>query len=220
MRSTCRGRRGSRVVAMTLERESRSTRRPLPRGASTIIWQRRRRLCGPDRGQRLVRRRARPRRARSVACDQPEGAGARPHSRRNGSLGRCLPSAMAPRHDRDGSGNNLAEFARALHFFVSAFLLRLQLRRLPPRQQLDTLSPAQAISRAAAASPKPVRALFQFEGAKAPPSRAMAFISTAKRISTRPRTSASRSSASAMPGLTKKYGAGPQSRRSSARPSS
>jgi len=30
------------------------------------------------------------------------------------------------------------------------------------RQQLDTLTPAQAISRGAAASPKPVRALFQF----------------------------------------------------------
>jgi hypothetical protein len=35
------------------------------------------------------------------------------------------------------------------------------------QQKLDTLSPAQAISRAAAASPKPVLAIFQFKVASA-----------------------------------------------------
>src|SRR5690242_18669048 len=39
------------------------------------------------------------------------------------------------------------------------------------RQQLDTLTPAQAISRATAAAPKPVRALFQFKVQSAAKSR-------------------------------------------------
>ena len=74
------------------------------------------------------------------------------------------------------------------------------------RQQLDTLSPAQAISRAAAASPKPVRALFQFKVASAAKSRGGYYLDSEKNfrsasnlgISIRP---------SAMAGLTQKYGA-------------
>ena len=46
------------------------------------------------------------------------------------------------------------------------------------RQQLDTLSPAQAISRAAAASPKPVRALFQFKVQSAAKTRGGYYLDT------------------------------------------
>ena len=72
------------------------------------------------------------------------------------------------------------------------------------RQELPTLSPAQAISRAAA-SPKPVRALFQFKVESAAKTRGGYFLDSEKDfhstanlgVSIRP---------SAMPGLTKKYG--------------
>jgi hypothetical protein len=73
------------------------------------------------------------------------------------------------------------------------------------RQQLPTLSPAQAISRAAAASAKPVRALFQFKVQSAAKTRGGYYLDSEKDfhsaanlgVSIRP---------SAMPGLTKKYG--------------
>ena len=73
------------------------------------------------------------------------------------------------------------------------------------RQQLDTLSPAQAISRAAAASPKPVRALFQFKVQSAAKTRGGYYLDSEKDfrsaanlgVSIRP---------SAMPDLQKKYG--------------
>lgn len=73
------------------------------------------------------------------------------------------------------------------------------------RQQLDTLSPAQAITRAAAASPKPVRALFQFKVQNAAKSRGGYYLDSEKDfhsaanlgVTIRP---------SAMPGLTRKYG--------------
>lgn len=74
------------------------------------------------------------------------------------------------------------------------------------RQQLDTLTPAQAISRAAASSPKPVRALFQFRVQNAAKSRDGYYLDSEKDF-----RSASNLGvvirASAMPGLTKKYGA-------------
>ena len=74
------------------------------------------------------------------------------------------------------------------------------------RQQLDTLSPAQAISRAAQASPKPVRALFQFKVASAAKSRDGFYLDSEKDF----RSAGNLGVAikpSAMPGLTKKYGA-------------
>ena len=73
------------------------------------------------------------------------------------------------------------------------------------RQQLDTLTPAQAISRAAAASPRPVRALFQFKVQSAAKSRAGYYLDSEKDF----RSSANLGvaiKASAMPGLTRKYG--------------
>ncbi|MFL6764590.1 MAG: hypothetical protein ACJ8FO_05270 [Sphingomicrobium sp.] len=74
------------------------------------------------------------------------------------------------------------------------------------RQKLDTLNPAQAISRAAAAAPKPVRALFQFKVQSAAKTRGGYYLDSEKDfrsaanlgVSIRP---------SAMPGLQKKYGA-------------
>ena len=89
--------------------------------------------------------------------------------------------------------------------FLSACLL-LAAPAAAARQQLDTLSPAQAISRAAAASPKPVRALFQFRVAGAAKSRDGFYLDSEKDF----RSAANLGvaiRASAMPGLTKKYGA-------------
>jgi hypothetical protein len=74
------------------------------------------------------------------------------------------------------------------------------------RQQLDTLTPAQAISRAAQASPKPVRALFQFKVANAAKSRDGFYLDSEKDF----RSAANLGvaiEASAMSGLTRKYGA-------------
>lgn len=74
------------------------------------------------------------------------------------------------------------------------------------RQQLDTLSPAQAITRAAAASPKPVRALFQFRVGSAAKTSSGYYLDSEQNF----RSAANLGvaiRASAMPGLTKKYGA-------------
>lgn len=73
------------------------------------------------------------------------------------------------------------------------------------RQELPTLSPSEAISRAVAASPKPVRALFQFKVQNAAKSRGGYYLDSEKDfrsaanlgVSIRP---------SAMRGLLKKYG--------------
>lgn len=73
------------------------------------------------------------------------------------------------------------------------------------RQQLDTLTPAQAIDRAARAAPKPVRALFQFKVASAAKSRDGFYLDSEKDF----RSAANLGVAikpSAMPALTKKYG--------------
>jgi hypothetical protein len=72
------------------------------------------------------------------------------------------------------------------------------------RQQLDTLTPAQAISRAAAA-PKPVRALFQFKVQNAAKSRAGYYLDSEKDFHS-PANLGVAIKASAMPGLTRKYG--------------
>ena len=73
------------------------------------------------------------------------------------------------------------------------------------RQQLDTLTPAQAISRAATASPKPVRALFQFKVQSAAKSRGGYYLDSEKDFRS-PQNLGVAIKASAMPGLTKKYG--------------
>ena len=73
------------------------------------------------------------------------------------------------------------------------------------RQKLETLNPAQAISRAAAAAPKPVRALFQFKVQSAAKTRGGYYLDSEKDF----RSAANLGvaiKASAMPGLTKKYG--------------
>ena len=73
------------------------------------------------------------------------------------------------------------------------------------RQQLDTLTPAQAISRAASASPKPVRALFQFKVQNAAKSRGGYYLDSEKDFRSATNLGVA-IKASAMPGLTKKYG--------------
>ena len=74
------------------------------------------------------------------------------------------------------------------------------------RQQLDTLTPAQAISRAAAASPKPVRALFQFKVESAAKTSGGYYLDSEKNFRS-PTNLGIAIRGSAMPGLTKKYGA-------------
>ena len=86
-----------------------------------------------------------------------------------------------------------------------AALLALTVPTTAARQQLDTLSPAQAISRATAASPKPVRALFQFKVQNAVKSRGGYYLDSEKDF----RSAANLGvviHTSAMPGLTGKYG--------------
>ena len=75
-----------------------------------------------------------------------------------------------------------------------------------PRQQLDTLSPAQAISRTASSSPKPVRALFQFKVQNAAKSRGGFYLDSEKDFHSAANLGIAIKPA-AMPGLTAKYGA-------------
>lgn len=91
---------------------------------------------------------------------------------------------------------------------VAAFvaLVALAVPATAQRQKLDTLTPAQAVSRAAAASPKPVRALFQFRVQSAAKSRDGYYLDSEKNF----RSAANLGvviRGSAMPGLTQKYGA-------------
>jgi len=74
------------------------------------------------------------------------------------------------------------------------------------KQKLDTLTPAEAISRAAAASPKPVRALFQLKVQNAAKSGSGYYLDSEKNYRS-PSNLGIVIRASAMPGLTKKYGA-------------
>ena len=74
------------------------------------------------------------------------------------------------------------------------------------RQELPTLSPAQAISRAASASPKPLRALFQLKVQNAAKSRGGYYLDSEKDFHSAANLGVA-IRASAMPGLTKKYGA-------------
>jgi hypothetical protein len=74
------------------------------------------------------------------------------------------------------------------------------------RQELPTLSPAQAIGRAASASPKPVRALFQLKVQNAAKSRGGYYLDSEKDFHSAANLGVA-IRASAMPGLTRKYGA-------------
>lgn len=85
-------------------------------------------------------------------------------------------------------------------------LLALATPAAAQRQKLDTLSPAQAISRAASASPKSVRALFQFKVASAAKARGGYYLDSEKDFRS-PSNLGVVIRASAMPGLTQKYGA-------------
>ena len=88
---------------------------------------------------------------------------------------------------------------------VLAALLLLAVPSAAARQQLPTLSPAEAISRAAAASPKPVRALFQFKVQNAAKSRGGYYLDSEKDFRSAANLGVAIKS-SAMPALTKKYG--------------
>jgi hypothetical protein len=72
------------------------------------------------------------------------------------------------------------------------------------RQQLDTLTPAQAISRAAKASPKAVRAVFQLRVQSAKKSGSGYYLDSEKDYRS-PANLGIAIRASAMPGLTRKY---------------
>jgi hypothetical protein len=74
------------------------------------------------------------------------------------------------------------------------------------RQQLDTLTAPQAISRAAAASPKPVRAVFELKIQSATKSRGGYYLDSEKDFHSAANLGVA-IRASAMPGLTQKYGA-------------
>ena len=73
------------------------------------------------------------------------------------------------------------------------------------RQQLDMLTPAQAIGRAATSSPKPVRALFQFRVQSAAKTSRGYYLDSEKNFRSASNLGVA-IRASAMPGLTKKYG--------------
>jgi hypothetical protein len=87
--------------------------------------------------------------------------------------------------------------------FVACLLLAVPASA--QRQSLDTLTPAQAISRAAAASPKPVRALFQFKVENAAKSHDGFYLDSEKNFRSASNLGVT-IRASAMPGLTQKFG--------------
>lgn len=91
---------------------------------------------------------------------------------------------------------------------VAAFaaFLFLTAPAVAQRHQLPTLSPAQAISRAAAESPKPVRAVFEFKVANATKARAGYYFDSEKNFRSAQNLGVA-IRASAMPALTKKFGA-------------
>jgi hypothetical protein len=74
------------------------------------------------------------------------------------------------------------------------------------REELPTLSPAQAISQAAAASGKPVRALFQFKVQSAAKSKDGFYLDSERDFHSTTNLGVA-IKASAIPGLTQKYGA-------------
>jgi hypothetical protein len=91
---------------------------------------------------------------------------------------------------------------------VAAFVacLVLAIPASAQRHKLPTLTPAQAITRAAAASPEPVRAVLELRVANAAKARDGYYLDSDKNFRS-PSNLAVAIRASAMPGLTKKYGA-------------
>lgn len=90
---------------------------------------------------------------------------------------------------------------------LALFLVSLSLAvpAAAARQQLDTLTPAQAISRATAASPKPIRAVFQLNVGSAAKARRGYYLNSDENF----RSAANLGIVirpSAMRGLTQKYG--------------
>ena len=91
---------------------------------------------------------------------------------------------------------------------VAAFaaFLFLAVPAVAQHHQLPTLTPAQAISQAAAQSPKPVRAVFEFKVASAAKSRDGFYLDSERNFRSAQNLGIA-IRASAMPALTKKYGA-------------
>ena len=92
-----------------------------------------------------------------------------------------------------------------MRFTTLLALLVLAVPAAEARQELPTLSPAQAISRASSAAPKPVRALFQLKVLSAAKSRGGYYLDSEKDFHSAANLGIA-IRASAMPGLTKKYG--------------
>src|SRR4029079_14562266 len=88
---------------------------------------------------------------------------------------------------------------------TALFACLLAVPAFAARQELPTLSPAQTIAKATAASPKPARALFQFKLQNAAKSRGGYYLDSEKDYRSAANLGVS-IRASAMPGLTKKYG--------------
>ena len=74
------------------------------------------------------------------------------------------------------------------------------------RHQLPTLTPEQAVGRAAAQSPKPIRAVFEFKVANAAKSRDGFYLDSERNFRS-PQNLGVAIRGSAIPALTKKYGA-------------
>src|SRR5439155_21456815 len=110
---------------------------------------------------------------------------------------------VAPRHAR--SARETISGVCPMRPVALLACLALATTAAAPRQSLDTLTPAQAISRAAAASPKPVRALFQFRVQSAAKTRDGFYLDSEKNFRS-PANLGVAIKASAMPALTKKYG--------------
>lgn len=91
---------------------------------------------------------------------------------------------------------------------VAAFLacLVLAIPAAAERHQLPTLTPSEAISRAAAESPKPVRAVFQFRVENAAKAKAGYYLDSEQNFRS-PTNLGVVIRPSAIPNLTKKYGA-------------
>ena len=92
-----------------------------------------------------------------------------------------------------------------MRFTTLLALLVLAVPAAAARQELPTLSPAQAISRASSAAPKPVRALFQLKVLSAAKNRGGYYLDSEKDFHSAANLGIA-IRASAMPGLTKKYG--------------
>ena len=92
-----------------------------------------------------------------------------------------------------------------MRFAVFVASLALAVPATAARQQLPVLSPAQAINRAGDPAPRPVRAVFQFKVQSAAKTRYGYYLNSEKDFHS-PANLAIVIKASAMPGLTRKYG--------------